>query len=349
MESLLEGYFKTLDWPWLLGAIIVCLAALGKSADWLVKEAVALSERSGVPKVIIGATIVSIGTTTPEAAVSVLAAIQGKPGLALGNAVGSIICDTGLILGLACILFTLPLPPKIVNRQGWVQLASGLLLVAVCWPWETPGMAFADDHSGRLSQVWGFVFLLLLGIYLWQSVRWSKGLSDGQSLEELEGDVRAPIPLILGKLIAAVAVVVVSSIVLIPAVGEAAGRMGIPEVFIASTLVAFGTSLPELVTALTAARRGHGDLAVGNIVGADILNVLFVAGAAAAVTPGGLEVSTHFYKVLFPAMLVILAVFRVGVFLSGDRLRRGFGLVLLVTYLAVLPILLSMLPRTTNG
>jgi hypothetical protein len=99
-----------------------------------------------------------------------------------------------------------------------------------------------------------------------------------------------------------------------------------------ATLVAFGTSLPELVTAVTAARRGHGELAIGNIVGADILNVLFVSGAAAAATEGGLIADPHFFIVLFPVMLFVLAVFRIGIFVSGDAMRRPFGYVLLGAY-----------------
>jgi cation:H+ antiporter len=100
--------------------------------------------------------------------------------------------------------------------------------------------------------------------------------------------------------------------------------------------VAFGTSLPELVTSVTAARKGHGELAVGNIVGADILNVLFVSGAAAAVTPAGLNAGPQFFRVVFPMMLFMLTVFRVGIFISGSHMRRPFGWVLLIAYVVYL-------------
>ena len=129
--------------------------------------------------------------------------------------------------------------------------------------------------------------------------------------------------------------VVVSSKLLIPLVRETALRLAVPESIIGATLVAFGTSLPELVTAVTAVRKGHGALAVGNVIGADILNVLFVAGAAAAVTPGGLMAPAHFFRLLFPAMLLVLAVFRIGVLTSGTHLKRPFGIVLLAAYTAV--------------
>ena len=325
-----------LAWPFLAGVIALSLAALGKGADWLVDEAVALSERSGIPKVIIGATVVSLGTTTPEAVVSVLAAIQGYPGLALGNAVGSIICDTGLILGLACLISPLPLDRSIVNRQGWIQFAAGFLLVAACIPWGRAATMF--DEGGSLSQGMGFLFLLLLAGYLILSVRWSRQQPDDGGFGGVEKAVspeQASIPVVVLKLIGAIVVVVGASHILIPAVREAALRIGVPEGIIAATLVAFGTSLPELVTAVTAARQGHGELAVGNVIGADILNVLFVAGASAAVTTGGLVAPGYFFSFYFPAMLAVLIVFRVGVTLSRDFLRRPFGFVLLGTYLLV--------------
>ena len=140
---------------------------------------------------------------------------------------------------------------------------------------------------------------------------------------------------VLVRLLLAIALVVGSSYILIPAVTEAAARMQIPESIIAATLIAFGTSLPELVTAITAARQGHGELAVGNVVGADILNVLFVAGASAAVTPAGLPAPAYFFSLYFPSMLFLLLVLRIGIFVCKDHLTRPFGTILLVSYLAV--------------
>ena len=335
MEEIYTVWLTTVSWPYLFLLIAFWLAALGKSADRLVVEAVSLSERWGVPKVVVGATVVSLGTTTPEAAVSVLAATHGDPSLALGNAVGSIICDTGLVLGIACVIAPLPLPPKILQRQGWLQLGCALLLVACCWPWSAPLSVFGPDPSGRLPQWAGFLFLGLLVAYIWQSVRWAR-LDNGTGvapLEEFETDVTAPVAFILARLGVCIALVIVTSHALIPTVTECAIRVQIPNEVIAATLVAFGTSLPELVTAIAAARKNHGDLAVGNVIGADILNVLFVTGAAAAVTPAGLHTSHHFFHVLFPAMIFILVTFRVGAIFSGMHLARPIGVVLLVTYL----------------
>ena len=334
LEGWLESKLGSLHTIWLFVIIAITLYLLGKGADILVDEAVTLSTRWGIPQTLIGATIVSLGTTTPEAAVSVFAAVQGDPDIALGNAVGSIICDTGLILGTAALIAPLPLNRKIVNRQGWLQLGAGFLLVIACLPFGSLGTTLSE--GGRLPQVMGFVFLILLAAYMWQSIRWSRD-ADSDSTMEMDHthDESANTALVVVKLLFGILLVVAASSVLIPAVKIVAERVKVPESIIAATLVAFGTSLPEFVTAVTAARRGHGALAVGNVIGADILNVLFVAGAAAAVTGGGLEAPTHFFRLLFPLMLFILIVFRVGIFVSGDRLKRPFGVILIAAYLFV--------------
>ena len=332
IEGWIESKFGNLHTVWLFVIIAVTLYLLGKGADMLVEEAVTLSTRWGIPKTLIGATIVSLGTTTPEAAVSVLAAIQGDPDIALGNAVGSIICDTGLILGTAALIAPLPLNRKIVNRQGWLQLGAGFLLVIACLSFGSLDSTFSA--GGRLPQLMGFIFLALLVVYLWQSIRWSRDAGGTIEADHHE-DKSANTFLVVIRLVFGIVLVVGASSVLIPAVKIVAERVNVPESIIAATLVAFGTSLPEFVTAVTAARRGHGELAVGNVIGADILNVLFVAGASAAVTSGGLEAPPHFFKLLFPLMLFILVVFRVGIFVSGDTLKRPFGVVLIGAYVLV--------------
>ena len=329
MEQL-DELISQLSTPLLLLFFAGTLAVLGKGANWLVHAAVTLSEKSGLPKVVIGATVVSLGTTTPEASVSVLAAVRGKAGLALGNAVGSVICDTGLILGLSCLLGQVPLERKILRKQARVQLASGILIVLASFPWAAPQSVFT--HGGRLPQPIGFVFLILLVMYLRQSIVWARQEKNSFSLDELEDRADFSLALILAKLLGAITLVIGSSHILVATAVETANRLGIPESVIAATLVAFGTSLPELVTAITAVRRRHGDLAIGNVIGADILNVLFVAGAAAAVTPGGLRAQPHFFTLLFPAMVAILVTFRLGIYYSGETFKRRFGVLLLLLY-----------------
>lgn len=310
------------------GVIAIALMAIGKGADLLVEEAVALSRRLKISPVLIGATVVSLGTTLPEVAVSVASALEGNPGLALGNAVGSIICDTGLILGVVALSGKGTIDRRLINRQGYVQLGAAILLVLVCLPYSNIGSVF--ETGGRMPQIAGFVFLGLLVIYLWLSARWAKGLDPLEEFDGKEKEGSAVWSFV--KVVIGITIVVVFSEVLIPSVESTALRMGIPEEIIAGTLVAFGTSLPELVTAIAAIRKGHGGLAVGNAIGADILNALFVAGASASVTVGGLEAGPKFFTTLFPAMILLLVVFRVGAAVGGDRLPRWTGVLLLGGY-----------------
>ena len=317
--------------PVLLALTAALLYVLVKGADLLVDEAIALSIQLNVPRVLIGVTIVSLGTTFPEAAVSVTAAAKGKPELALGNAVGSILCNTGLVLGLATLISPLPLTPKLVNRQGIIQVSAGFLLVVSCIPFFSMGAIFVD--GGGLSQFMGIVFLILLAAYTVQSLRWVQDTQGyAQFVDSGNLKQKSKTYLIILKLVFASFLVVSGSQMLIPTIMETACRMSLPPSLISATLIAFGTSLPELITSLTAVRKGYGELAVGNVIGADILNVLFVAGAAASVTKGGLVAPVHFFQLLFPAMLLVLMIFRVGIFFSNGTLKREFGVALLSVY-----------------
>ena len=312
---------------------------LDRGAQLLVREAIALSLRWGLSTAVIGATVVSLGTTLPEAAVSVFAALKGDATIALGNAVGSIICDTGLILGLATLINPLRFDRTIVNRQGWIQFGAGILLVVACLPFASLGSVFVN--GGRLLQITGFAFIGLLVWYLWGSVARLRSRADRVAPEEIH-DEKANTWIVIAKLLFGIVLVLVSSRILIPAAQEMAIRMHVPPSIIAATLIAFGTSLPELATVITAARKGHGELAIGNIIGADILNVLFVGGLSAAVTPAGLAAPAHFFRYLFPAMLLVLVVFRVGTLSSRDHLGRPFGIILLLVYLAITGFSLSL-------
>ena len=244
-------------WAVLLLVMAFSIVALGKGADWLVEEAVEVSVRLGMPHVVIGATVVSLGTTTPEAVVSVLAAMQGNPGIALGNSVGSIICDTGLILGLACIITPLPIDRKLVNRQGWLQFGAGVLLIACCIPWSAPLSAFGKNSAAALPQMVGWGFLGLLVAYMIWSVKQAGSVEPDDQSEEMESLVGRSSQLLVGLMFVACLFLVGSSTVLVSATKEMAFRADVPTGIISATVLAFGTSLPELVTAMTAVRRGH--------------------------------------------------------------------------------------------
>jgi len=325
-ETLLQQFVAGLSTTTLLIIIAVCIALLSQGADWMIDGVVDLAERTGLPKIVIGATVVSLGTTLPEAFVSVMAAYMGNPGLALGNGVGSIIADTGLIFGLTCVLVAVPVNRYILNRTGWVQVGSGTLLVviAVVLLLNTP-----PESEPMLNRWVGFFFLVLLLIYLYVTYLWAKQ-SEGMTQEDGEQEALMGQGLCWLLVIGGLLLVVIGARVLVPSASEIAYRFGVPEDVIAATMVAFGTSLPELMTAIAAVRKGHPEITVGNIVGADVLNVLFVIGAAAAAAP--LAIPANFYYFHFPAMLIILYSFRVFITMNKTVFHRWQGFWLLGVY-----------------
>lgn len=343
---------------WLL--LVFAAVAMGiviKGADWLVEGAAGIAQKLGMPKVVVGATIVSLGTTSPEAAVSVLAAFSGDAGLAIGNGVGSIIADTGLIFGMGCLMCRLPADKFVLSRQGWVQLGSAVILAALCYfLWAVQG------NDATIPRVAGFGFVVLLVGYLLISVRWARqhpillpdAVQDTRS--DLVPDVSEAVPphaghgllALFGLGLAGLALIIASGDVLVASVTTVAERWRVPDAVIASTIVALGTSLPELVTGLTAIRKGHPELLVGNVIGADILNVLFVIGvsacakelplvetdAAGQLIPGGNTILT----IMLPAMLIMLIYFRACIFsaVRHGHFARWMGAPLVAMYLAYL-------------
>ncbi len=352
MEHLIpEAWFEPLGWYLLLPIGAVATYFLIKGADWLVEGASGLAYQFGMPKVIVGATIVSLGTTSPEAAVSVLAAWQGNAGLALGNAVGSIIADTGLIFGVGCMMTCLPADKFVLTRQGWTQFASAILLAGLCYllffvhePVPIPDPANPEQTvlSSPMIPRWvGLIFLGLLVGYMWISVRWSKqhqygepGLVPDDVAEAVDAigitqeteaeEKKRGSAFLLGMVLIGLVIVIFSSHVMVQCAGQLAMRMGVADVVIAATLVALGTSAPELVVGITSIRKGHPELLVGNVIGADILNVLFVIGASASakalpIIERGKDFEDIFLWVHLPTMLVILILFRLFIAHANKR------------------------------
>lgn len=311
---------------WLLFVLIaLCLVVLSKTADMVIDGAVSLAVRSRLPKIVIGATIVSLGTTIPETVVSVMAALKGHSGLALGNGVGSIICDTALVFGLMCVLAKIPVRRFILNRTGWVQVGSATLLVALSLiaAWLSPGEPVLGRGVGLLLTV-------LLILYLYFSYRWAGQRGQDKSDEEDLGICWGALKSVL-FLAAGLVGVVLSSRLLIPCAVVGAHRIGVPQDIVAATIVAFGTSVPELMTGISSVKKGHPQIMVGNVVGADVLNCLFVIGTSALAHP--LEVPPNFFYFHFPAMLAILYSFRIFISTNKDGwFRRWQGVWLLGLY-----------------
>jgi cation:H+ antiporter len=325
---------------WVLAAGAIALLVFG--ADRAVAGAARLASALGMSAVLIGATVVSLGTTSPEAAVSVTAALAGNPGLALGNGVGSIICDTALVFGVCCVMARLPLDRFVLHRHGVLKLATGALLTLTV---AALALAAWTIHGVVIPRWVGFGYVVLLVGYLWLSVRWARQHPEivvaadprarpfGVTAAEARRARPTSAAAAAGNLLLVVfglALVVGSSDALIGTVKEMCTRYRVPPDVLAVTLVALGTSLPELATAIASVLKGHPEIAIGNVIGADILNVLFVIGVSAAAVP--LEVPVTFFYLHLPVMMIALALMGTYIFTSGTSFKRWQGVPLLALY-----------------
>ena len=331
MDSIL-AFFHSAPFFVLPIFFVFSLFVLGRSAELIVDVAVILSLKLKISGLIIGATVISLGTTLPEVCVSVLASLQGKGDMALGNAVGSIICDTALILGLVSVLGRIPIDKSLTSKQGWVQFFFGFLLVVA----SLSGWSYTESArtGGHLPQSFGFLALFLLGVYLCYSI-YSAKKADSQKEAHIEFDESLSKLSLSGvsiRLLGACLLLAVSSEVLILSASEVALRINVPQSVIAVTFVALGTSVPELVTSFIAVKKGFGEIALGNIIGADILNVLLVAGGSVLFAKDGFFVDPVFFTRSFPVMIAALFILRLGLSFSGLYLHKGVGLALVCLY-----------------
>jgi len=324
MDAFLNNLISDFHILIILLIIAAMFFTLGKGADMLVDEAVNLSTRWGVPKIVIGTTIVAFGTNLPEITISLFAAIGGNNELPLGNAVGSIIVNISLLIGIIAILGKVPVDKIFMKRHGTIQLLAALLLAVITLPF-----GFGRTH-GNISQITGGVLLLLAVLYIFVSFKWAK---ESVSNEYKQSEENPPFIFTFVKLIAGLALIIIASNILIPAIEITAIRVGIPQSVIAATLVAFGTSVPDLVTAVTAVKKGHGELAIGSIVGDGISNILLVTGVSAVVTRNGIDVPVIFNIFYIPFMLITLILFNVLARRKKGHLARKEGILFFALYL----------------
>ncbi len=328
-----QDWYGALAQGWAIAFLFFCLAvcfvALTKGADLLVDGAAGLASGLGVPKVIVGVTVVSLGTTLPEVSASVLASLEGRGHVAAGNAVGSIICNAGLIFGLCCTITRLPVDRFTLSRNAWFQIGGALLLVVL---YLLAGPVTAAEGSRLVPRDFGILLLAGLGAYTILSVRWAKQSMTGNQTASGAPDQpsfeigRSILLTVIGFVI-----VIIAARGLVTVVVELAEELGVPEDIIAATLLAFGTSVPELATGVVSIIKGHKEILIGNVIGANILNVFFVIGASATVAP--LAVPGRFLWLHFPVMLVILGLFHLNIWTSKTHLRRLPGLIMLIIYL----------------
>jgi cation:H+ antiporter len=304
------------------------LVLLVIGGDSLVRGAVAVAASLGVSKLLIGLTLVGFGTSTPELVTSLQAALLESPGIAVGNVVGSNIANVLLILGTAAVITPIACNPPAFFRDSSVLAGSSLLLAVVA-------------VTGALSRPAGLLFVVLLLAYIVLSYVRERRIPDASAvLHELGTERPGPTPTSLGVgllfAIGGIAVTILGARLLVDGAIVLAAAAGISETIIGLTVVALGTSLPELVTAVVAALRNHDDVALGNVVGSNIYNVLGILGMTAIVQP--LEVPPEILGFDLWVMLGVTALMIVFA-VSGRRISRGEGAIFLGGYAAYIAIL----------
>jgi len=306
-------------------ALILSFIGLTKFADIFVESAVAIAETFRIPKIVIGIVLVSLATTTPELSVSLMSAFSGRPEMAIGNAVGSVICNCGLALALCGMIAAKPIHvlPDILRSTGGFLLAMSALMTLFIFP----------NHA--LDRWEGAVLILLcVGYIAFLIDQRRKGkLQMPIELDAVEHDVGLSLPRLLLLLTLSLGGIILCSKMVIASVIPIAISFHIPESAIALTLVAFGTSVPEVATSIIAARKGEGELAVGNILGANIMNICWVAGSSALVT--NLTMSHREFYFMIPSMLIMVGL-TLFLLKTHQELRKKEGLLLAGLYVTYL-------------
>ena len=313
----------------MLMAVILFLLGfvlLIKGGDWFVDGATGIAHRFHLPEILIGATVVSIGTTLPEVMVSAQAAMQHNSGISYGNAIGSIICNTALIAAL-----TIAVRPSTVDRKSLKLPVTGFFIAAIIY-------SLIAYTTGNFRRWHGFMFLGMFIVYMVVSVMEMRGGNQPEEAAEepaKESSVLKDIVLLVGG----AAAIAVGANLLVNNGTIIAEALGVPSSVIGLTMVALGTSLPELITAITSLRKGYSALSLGNIIGANLFNIVLVSGAAIAISPFSIPAEKMLMGInssLLVDIPVMLGVMSILCFpaLAKGKLERWQGILLLCIYTA---------------
>lgn len=306
-------------------AVIFGLALLVWSADRFVDGAASTARHFGMPPLLIGMVIVGFGTSAPEMVVSALAAIDGSPGIALGNAYGSNIANIALILGITALISPIAVHSQVLRKELPVLTLLTILSVIL----------IVDNHLSRLDAV--ILLLLFAGLMTWTIYQGMKNQSDSLAKEVAAETPTEAIPLKQSViwLVTGLLLLIISSRVLVWGAVEIAQEFGVSDMIIGLTIVAIGTSLPELASSIAAARKGEHDIALGNVLGSNLFNTLAVVGIAGSIHPFAVEPETLSRDMLVMGVLTV-SLFIMGYGFRGrqGRINRFEGAALLVAYLS---------------
>jgi len=296
------------------GQIFIGLILLYYGGDFLVTASLRLARASKTSPFIIGATVIGFGTSTPELAVSVMASLHDSGDLALGNIIGSNIANIGLVLGITALIVPLTIEKQRFTDESTPLIIASLIIIVFSW-------------NNYLSMIEGFILVSLLVLYLWRAFRTKENidtsLEESHLFSQYKGTTFQFFLVILG-----IAMLIIGANWIVEGSTGIARVLGVSEWFIGVSIVALGTSLPELTSSLIAAKRGHGEMAIGNVFGSNIFNILMVIGTASMIKPLSITEEIHtdlIYATTLTCLLLLLI-------RMGHVINKRDGLILSVCY-----------------
>lgn len=297
--------------------IIIGMILLIKCADWFVDGCSNVAKSLGIPSLIIGLTIVAFGTSAPEAAVSITASINGLNDISLGNVVGSNICNLLLVLGLSGMVGSLTAKRKIITRDFIYAIFSSIVMLILSFGFFTSGKT-----EGVITRTNGLILLCFLGIYLYALI--GDALRSVRTKEEkTEFNPKDILLIIIG-----IVGIILGGQLVVNSATDIANMFNVSQNVIALTIVAIGTSLPELVTSVVASKKGEVDIAIGNVVGSNIFNIFFILGISSAISP----ITYGFESFVDIIVMVISSIVVYLLLLKNNRIGNKKGIILLALY-----------------
>lgn len=309
--------------------LIVGFVLLIKGADYFVDGSSSVAKILKVPTIIIGLTVVAFGTSMPEFSVSVTAAMKGSNDLAVSNVLGSNIFNLLVVLGCCALLNPVQAQSSLLKREFPFSIFVTVILLFLNSDFSIDKVRRGNEQF-VLGRMGGILFLILFGVFLYATVKTALKAREGQEDTEYEEYVSMSPAKSAAYIIVGIAGIVLGGELVVDSACRIAETFGLSQTFIGLTIVALGTSLPELVTSMVAAGKGENDLAVGNVVGSNIFNILLILGASATITPIALEVTAVYDTLILIGASLAVYVSAIG----GHKIDRREGAMFLLAYLA---------------
>lgn len=308
--------------------LFVGFACLVKGADWFVEGSSSVAKLLRVPSIIIGLTIVAFGTSAPEAAVSITAAIQGQNDIAIGNIVGSNFFNLLVVIGICSFMGSVKTSMNMLKKEFPLSIIVTVLLLIMCL--DTFIFKVGSNTIGRIDGIiLLIIFALFLGNQIYYALQSMKSSARKPQTEAEKSQMHSPLKSVIFIIIGLVLVILGGNLVVDNA-SKIAESFGLSQAFIGLTIVAIGTSLPELVTSIVAAKKGENDLALGNIIGSNIFNILFILGASATIHPVKVGIDSIYDTLILLIVSVITFLFAK----HKKEISRSEGILMILMYIA---------------